>query len=160
MLDAYAWTDGSNGRTNGPGGAAAYVIANVENREIIEERAQVFQHTDAYRFTNSDMELAAVNLCLEAALRIGVDTLAIFSDSEWVVKSLLDEYVIRTEKFVSTFDNIKKMGSELEFVSIRHVRREDNPRADWLCCKATGQKRGGAHAPGLVWPDQMRLVRS
>ena len=54
-VKAYAWTDGSNGTTNGPCGAAAYVIASADTLTVIEERGFDFPHTGGYRFTNSDM---------------------------------------------------------------------------------------------------------
>jgi len=154
MSFAYGWTDGSNGRSRGPAGAAAYVLADEASREVIEERAVLYPHTDEYRFTNNDMEMEAVHLLLGAAVRCGVTDLKIHCDSEWVVKILREEYSLRNEKFRSLVNAIYELAEMLDFVEIVHVRREENKRADWHCSKATDQSRARKSGPPLLsWPQ-------
>jgi len=158
MTFAYGWTDGSNGRSKGPAGAAGYVLADEASREIIEERAVLYPHTADYRFTNNDMEMEAVHLLLEAAVRTGVTDLRIHCDSEWTVKILREEYSLKNVKFKSLVNAIYDLAEKLDFVEIVHVRREQNARADWLCSVATEQPRARKRAPQLVWPQHAGAV--
>jgi ribonuclease HI len=156
---AHAWTDGSNGSSKGDCGAAAYVIADARTHEVIEEHAEKFPNVNGNRFTNNDMEMAAIYLCLQAGLKLGVEDLVIHSDSEWAVKIILGEYRLSMEKFRSLLNQIHALGEEYASISIRHVRREMNQRADHLCTVATNQNRALKRAPGLVWTAPRPQVR-
>jgi len=150
-VKAYAWTDGSNGTTNGPCGAAAYVIASADTLTVIEERGFDFPHTGGYRFTNSDMEITAIMLCLQAARRIGLDDLVVHSDSEWAVYTITGKFQIKTQKFVSTVHKIWEIADDLDYFAIKHIGRESNQRADWHCRRTTGQSHK-ARPPALTVP--------
>lgn len=152
-MKAWAWTDGSNGRSAGHSGAAAYVIAEEETQALLEEHVEMFPHPDpaTNRFTSNDMEMTAVYLCLQAALRLGVSDLRIHSDSEWTVNILNEKYRLKQAKFERLVRDIYRVASEFDAVSICHVRRELNKRADYLCSKATGQPRAAARPPSICW---------
>lgn len=152
-MRAWAWTDGSNGRSAGHSGAAAYVIAEYETQEVIEEHVESFPHPDpaTNRFTSNDMEMTAVYLCLQAALRLGVSDLKIHSDSEWTVNIINGDYKLKQVKFQSLLEDIYRVASEFDSVQIVHVRRELNKRADNLCSTATGQARALMRPPLIMW---------
>jgi ribonuclease HI len=155
MSFAYGWTDGSNGRSRGPAGAAAYVLADEASREVIEERCVLYPHTDDYRFTNNDMEMEAVHLLLQAAERTGVTDLKVHCDSEWVVKILREEYSLKMEKFRSLVKAIYTIADRFDSIEIVHIPREMNLRADWHCCVATEQ-RARKRPPQLIWDSLAR----
>lgn len=148
-LCATAWTDGSNGSSTSENGAASYSIVDNASLQVIEERAVRYDHAEE-RFTSNDMEMAAILLCLQAAVRIGIDHLDVRSDSMWSVSIINGDFQLKADKFIEVVDKIRDLGSQLESVSIRHVRREQNARADWLCRKATNQKRR-THIPSHSW---------
>ncbi len=150
---AWAWTDGSNGRSAGHSGAAAYVIAQYDTKELIEEHVEMFPHPDpaTNRFTSNDMEMTAVYLCLQAAIRIGVTELKIHSDSEWTVNIINEVYKLKNRKFQTLLEDIYRVASEFSSVQIVHVRRELNKRADHLCSTATGQARALQRTPQILW---------
>jgi len=84
-----------------------------------------------------------------------VTDLSIHSDSEWVVKIIRGEFRLKMQKFVSTVEEIMKLAETFDSISIRHVRRELNPRADWLCTKTVqvkgSSRQAKATCPSLVW---------
>ncbi len=150
---AWAWTDGSNGRSAGHSGAAGYVIADAATKEILEESVELFPHPDPvnHRFTSNDMEMTAVYLCLQGALRLGVHNLKIHSDSEWTVCIITEVYKLKQVKFQSLLEDIYRVASEFASIEIVHIRREMNKRADHLCSKATGQPRTAQRTPSITW---------
>ena len=119
-------------------------------QELLEERVEIFPNVNGYRFTNNDMEMTAVLLCLQAALRLGVDDLRLHSDSEWTVRIITGEYRLGMEKFKDLRDQLRALSGEFNSFTIAHVPREKNQRADWLCTKATGQKRATANPPAFI----------
>lgn len=142
-MKALAWTDGGN-RTNIAG--SAFVIAH-EDGTIIDERSTTFHG----KWTNNDMEMHGILSCIEKCLELGVTDLSIHSDSEWCVRILLQEYRLKQEKFRTIVERVWALGRRFDSIQIKHVPRELNARADWLCRGATEQKRR-AHPPALALP--------
>lgn len=146
---AIGWTDGSNGSSTSPNGAAAYVIAMRSNRQVVEERAVKYMH-GVTKFTSNDMEMAGILLCLQAAARIGIPELDIRSDSKWAIGIINGEFTLRDQKFAGILSEIRVLGLHFRRISLKHLPREQNARADWLCRSATGQKNR-THIPQIQW---------
>lgn len=146
---AVGWTDGSNGSSTSFCGAAGYVIALKETGEILDEQAKQFPH-GLKKFTSNDMEMAGILLCLQAAERMGLMEIDVRSDSQWAVNIITGDFTLRDKKFVGVLEEIRELGLSFRRVSIKHVPREHNARADWLCRSATGQKNR-THIPSLCW---------
>ena len=135
-------TDGAARGNPGPA-AFAYVIAR-DGAPPIEECGCLG------RLTNNQAEYTALVRALEHALELGPEnSLAIYSDSELLVKQMRGEYRVKDGDLRELYEEAKDLlGQFRGRVSIQHVRREQNSRADALCNEALDGKRGGAPAAG------------
>jgi ribonuclease HI/probable phosphoglycerate mutase len=81
---------------------------------------------------------------LERAAQLGGKRLIVHSDSELVVKQMNGEYRVKNSDLRILHDRAKELIEQFEQVAIRHVRREQNSRADELCNQALdGASPGG-----------------
>ena len=110
-----------------PGDAAYAVVIAVPGRPPIEESGVLGQET------NNVAEYTALIKALEKARHLGLRRLAIHSDSELVVKQVKGEYKIKNDDLKWLADEAKTLMKEFVSVSLTHVRREQNKRADELC---------------------------
>lgn len=128
-------TDGAS-RGN-PGAAAfAYIIAP-EHGEPIEEAGCIG------KLTNNQAEYTALIRALEHALELGAHHhLLVHSDSELLVKQMNGEYKVKNEELRGLFQQAQELKKQFTGgVTIRHVRREENSRADALGNEALDGKR-------------------
>jgi ribonuclease HI len=128
-------TDGAS-RGN-PGDAAfAYVIAR-DGEPPIEEADCLGQ------MTNNQAEYTALIRALEHALELGPHhRLLIHSDSELMVKQMNGQYRVKNEELRDLYEQACALRRRFDGpVTIRHVRREQNKRADQLCNEALDGKR-------------------
>jgi hypothetical protein len=89
---------------------------------------------------------------LQLATELGVKKLAVFSDSELLVKQMRGEYRVRNEDLKPLYDEAKQLAAGFEKFAITHVRREQNARADELGNEALDgrpRKRGQPPPPPL-----------
>jgi len=131
----HIYTDGAS-RGN-PGKAAfAYVIEPVEG-ESIEEAGCLGT------MTNNQAEYTALVRSLEHALELGPQhRVFVQSDSELLVKQMNGEYRVKNDDLRDLFDQAQELRRRFKGgVTIRHVRRAANSRADALCNEALDGKR-------------------
>jgi ribonuclease HI len=131
----YIHTDGAS-RGN-PGRAAyAYVIESPDG-EAIEEGG------DLGTMTNNRAEYTALVRALEHALELGSHhRVVVQSDSELLVKQMNGEYRVKSEDLRDLFARAQELRGRFDGgVTIRHVRREQNSRADALCNEVLDGKR-------------------
>jgi ribonuclease HI len=128
-------TDGAS-RGNPGKGAYAYIIAP-EQGEPIEEAGYLD------RVTNNQAEYTALVRALEHALELGAHHhLLIHSDSELLVKQMNGEYKVKNEDLRGLFQQAQELKKQFTGgVTIRHVRREQNSRADALGNEVLDGKR-------------------
>jgi len=129
------YTDGAS-RGN-PGAAAfAYVISR-EGQQPIEEAECL---GDA---TNNQAEYTALVRALERALQLGPHhRLLVHSDSELMVKQMNGEYRVKNADLRDLYEQACALRQRFEgAVTIRHVRRALNKRADELCNQALDGKK-------------------
>ena len=110
-----------------PGDAAYAVVIAVPGRPPIEEAGVLGKET------NNVAEYTALIKALEKARHLGLRRLHIHSDSELVVKQVKGEYKIKNDDLKWLADEAKTLMKEFASVSLTHVRREQNKRADELC---------------------------
>ncbi len=123
------YTDG--GARGNPGPAAAgVVIRDDQGRSILE--AGYFLG----KATNNVAEYTALLLSLEAAHRFGADQICVHSDSELMVKQLTGEYKVRDARLAELFEQAQRLLIKFESWQVKHIRREQNRRADALVNKA------------------------
>jgi ribonuclease HI len=146
-------TDGAS-RGN-PGDAAfAYVIAR-DGQPPIEEADCLGQ------MTNNQAEYTALVRALEHALELGPQhRVLVHSDSELMVKQMNGEYRVKNEELRGLYEEARALRARFDGpVTIRHVRRAQNKRADELCNEALDGKRC-AMPRGPVRPSKTPLPSS
>jgi len=82
--------------------------------------------------TNNKAEYRALLHCLEKLEEFGLADGIVHSDSELLVKHLSGEYRVRDNSLRPLYQEAAERLTRLERVSVRHVRREENTRADAL----------------------------
>jgi ribonuclease HI len=128
-------TDGAARGNPGPA-AYAYVIAR-DGAAPIEECGCLGT------MTNNQAEYTALVRALEHAARLGHGhALVIHSDSELMVKQMRGEYRVKNEDLRDLYQQASRLSRQFAAVTYRHVRREQNRRADELCNEALDGKRG------------------
>ncbi len=140
-------TDGAS-RGN-PGAAAyAYVLDRGDHAPPIEEAGCLGQ------MTNNQAEYTALVRALEHALELGAEQrLEIHSDSELLVKQMKGEYRVKNEELRGLYEEARGLVKHFRGgVTIRHVRRAQNARADALCNEALDGLRQPTPRPGLITP--------
>ncbi len=119
-------TDGASRGNPGPA-AFAYVIAR-DGEEPIEEAGKIG------RMTNNQAEYTALVRALEHALELGEHhRVLVHSDSELMVKQMSGQYRVKNEDLRDLYEEARDLSARFRGgVSFRHVRREQNARADAL----------------------------
>ena len=129
----------TDGASRGNPGAAAYAyVISPEERPPIEEAGCLGE------MTNNQAEYTALVRALEHALELGTkQRVVVHSDSELMVKQLRGEYRVKNEELRPLYElAVKLAGRFARPVTFRHVRREQNHRADELCNEALDGLRG------------------
>lgn len=123
------YADGASRGNPGPAsvGAALY---DESGREL---------HTVSRRIgraTNNEAEYRAAIAGLEAALALGARDVELRMDSELVVRQLDARYKVRNPSLRRLFGRVKDLQWRFASFRVRHVRREQNRRADQLANEA------------------------
>jgi ribonuclease HI len=117
--------DGGSRGNPGPAGAGV-VLHDAEGRALVEVGFYLG------RMTNNMAEYHGLLNGLDAALRLGAREIAIFADSELVVRQLNGDYRVRDAKLRELFDAVLQRLKQVERWTARHIPREQNSRADEL----------------------------
>ncbi|MBA4191402.1 MAG: ribonuclease HI [Planctomycetaceae bacterium] len=142
-----------DGASRGNPGPASYAVVLARPGEPVVEEADVIG-----KATNNVAEYTALVQGLELAAELGVKKLAVFSDSELMVKQMNGEYKVKHPDMIPLYQEAKQLLAAFEKFTITHVRREQNKRADEIGNDALDgrpRKRGqdpgepGVLAPGV-----------
>src|SRR5438132_9163303 len=139
------WTVRIDGASRGNPGPAAFAMVIERPGQPNYEEADCLGET-----TNNVAEYTALVNALERAEALGGRSLTIFSDSELLVKQMNGEYRVRSEDLKALHAESTQLLKAFGRVSIRHVRRDQNSRADALCNAALD---GRPLAPDLPEAD-------
>ncbi len=123
------YADGASRGNPGPASIGA-AIYDHSGREV---------HTVSRRIgraTNNEAEYHAAIAGLEAALALGARDIELRVDSELVVRQLDSRYKVRNPSLRRLFGRIKDLQWRFASFQVRHVRREQNRRADRLANEA------------------------
>jgi ribonuclease HI len=131
--------DGASRGNPGPA-AFAFVIAR-PGLPPVEEAATLGT------VTNNVAEYTALVRGLEAAADLGLKRINVFSDSELLVKQMNGEYRVKHPDLLPLYEDARGLVKEFESVSISHVRREHNKRADALCNEVLDAGKSKAATP-------------
>jgi len=125
-------SDGGSRGNPGPAGAGA-VLYDDQGQEV----AALSRYLG--RTTNNEAEYQALLLGLNEAKRLGAARLTVKMDSELIVRQLEGKYRVKAPGLKPMYDQAKRLLQGFASVTILHVRREFNKRADELANQAMDQ---------------------
>ncbi len=136
MSEAYKYIIHTDGGSRGNPGPAAYAY-------VIERPGEPDIEVKCYlgQTTNNIAEYTGLVKALEHARELGGRDLVIHSDSELLVKQMRGEYKVKNEGLLPLYQQATRLSRDFTSVTIRHVRREYNTRADRLCNEAMDNPR-------------------
>jgi ribonuclease HI len=114
-----------DGASRGNPGKAAYAVVLARPGMPVVEEADTIGTA-----SNNVAEYTALVEGLSLALELGVLRLNVFSDSELMVKQMNGEYKVKNEDLRPLFEKATQLRKQFQQVTISHVRREQNKRAD------------------------------
>ena len=119
------------GARGNPGPAAIAAVVATPEGEILEERSETIGQA-----TNNVAEYRALLLGIERARALGAREVELVGDSELIVRQVRGEYRVKDAALRELHARAGEALDGLERWSIRHVRREENERADRLVNEA------------------------
>ncbi len=114
-----------DGASRGNPGKAAYAVVLARPGMPVVEEADTIGTA-----SNNVAEYTALVEGLSLAAELGVKTLQVYSDSELMVKQMNGEYKVKNEDLRALYDDACQLRKQFAKVTITHVRREQNKRAD------------------------------
>lgn len=135
-------TDGGARGNPGPAGIG-FVLTGADSQPIAQGGSFIGEAT------NNVAEYKALLWGLRVAVDASVTELAVFSDSELLVKQMNGIYRVKHPNMKPLFEQAKKLVAQFERVTVSHVRREENAEADALANEAMDCRGtvGNASAP-------------
>jgi ribonuclease HI len=117
--------DGGSRGNPGPGGIAAVVTD--PSGEVLVERAETIG-----RATNNVAEYRALLLGIELAKELGAEEVEFVGDSKLIVEQVKGNWKVKQDHLRPLHTKARDALRELPAWSIRHVKRDENERADEL----------------------------
>ncbi len=114
-----------------PGPAGAGVLLSTGNGRKVRELSVYLGEA-----TNNVAEHCALILALQEALKQGSRKVAVFSDSELLVRQVNGEYRVKDKQLQWLHVLIRQLIEAFSHFEIRHVPREENRQADRLANRA------------------------
>ncbi|XP_019261758.1 PREDICTED: uncharacterized protein LOC109239622 [Nicotiana attenuata] len=124
-------------------GAGTGIVFITSQGEVL-----TYSFTQTQRCSNNVVEYQALILGLEMAVDIKQLQLQVFGDSKLVINQILGSYEVKKPELVPYHKYAQRLVSWLGEVTIKHVQRKENKRADALA----------ALASTLSLPDQTQVV--
>jgi ribonuclease HI len=119
------------GSRGNPGPAAIAAVLTTPDGEVVEEGSQTIGPA-----TNNVAEYRALLFGIERAQALGADEVELVGDSELIVRQVRGEYKVKDAALRDLHSQSRQALDGFDRWSIRHVRREDNARADALVNEA------------------------
>src|SRR5580765_1206249 len=131
MSDVQTLNIHTDGAARGNPGPAAYSYVISRSGQPDDEGMGCLGET-----TNNVAEYTALVKALQRAKALGGRRVIVNSDSELMVKQMLGIYKVKDAGLRKLYDQAQDLADDFEDVTYRHVRREQNKRADELCNQA------------------------
>jgi ribonuclease HI len=119
------------GSRGNPGPAAVAAVATDRSGKVIGERSEQIG-----RATNNVAEYRALLLGIELAKELGADEAEFVGDSQLIVEQVRGNYKVKQEHLRPLHAQVGEALEDLGRWSIRHVKRDENARADELLNEA------------------------
>ena len=120
-----AYVDGAARGNPGPAGIGILIEDSEGN--VVKEVGEPLGRT-----TNNVAEYTAMIRALEEARGLGCDNLAVFTDSELMAHQINGKYAVKALHLKPLYQRARLLISQFASVTVTHVRREYNKRADAL----------------------------
>ncbi|MGA9635485.1 MAG: ribonuclease HI family protein [Solirubrobacterales bacterium] len=121
--------DGGSRGNPGPAGIAA--VATDSSGEILAERSETIG-----KATNNVAEYRALLLGIDLAKQLGADEIEFVGDSMLIVEQVRGKWKVKQDHLRPLHTKARDALRELPSWSIRHVKRDENTRADELLNEA------------------------
>ena len=95
-----------------------------------------------YAKTNNEAEYLSLIKGIEISLSLKIKNLAIYADSELVVRQVMGVYKVKNSRMQKLHKTVMEKLNKLAKWKITHVRREENERADELSKIGLDEARG------------------
>jgi ribonuclease HI len=141
MSKSQVFTVQIDGASRGNPGPAAYAYVISRDGHPVVEDAGCLADT-----TNNIAEYTALLRALERAFELGAQSLSIRSDSELLVKQMNGSYRVKNEQLKELHGRARQLTERFQSVTIKHIPRTENSRADRLCNDVLDGP--GRHVPG------------
>jgi ribonuclease HI len=119
------------GSRGNPGPAAVAAVATDPSGEELTERSETIG-----RATNNVAEYRALLLGIELAKQLGACRTEFVADSKLIVEQVRGNWKVKQSHLKPLHAEARRALGQLEDWSIRHVKRDDNARADELLNEA------------------------
>ncbi|MBI1336455.1 MAG: reverse transcriptase-like protein [Phycisphaera sp.] len=142
------------GSRGNPGPAAVGVVMRDADSNKVLHEAGYYLGTA----TNNVAEYRGLLRAVTLAVEMGAEQTSIHSDSELMVKQVLGEYKVKSPDLKPLHEEAQHLLVKLGSWQIKHVRREQNTRADELVNLALDARRdvvavsGGNHSDSAMTP--------
>ena len=123
------YIDGASRGNPGPAGVGAVFLDG--QAQPIHEFAKSLGET-----TNNVAEYLALIYALQEALRLGVTSVTVKTDSELLAHHVNGRYRVRDGQLRILYDLVKHLAQGFRAFSIAHIPREQNTMADRLATRA------------------------
>jgi ribonuclease HI len=127
------YTDGASKGNPGPAGAG-WVLMNKRNSCLIKERLFLGEAT------NNEAEYQALILGLKKAQTLGIAEIAIFLDSELLVRQITGLYQVKNPRLRIYYEQALDLLNKFLKYDITHIPREQNQEADSMANEAIKKK--------------------
>lgn len=121
--------DGGSRGNPGPAGIAA--VATDPSGEVLVERSETIGEA-----TNNVAEYRALLLGIEVAKELSPDEVEFVGDSKLIVEQVKGNWKVKQDHLRPLHTKVKDALRDLPKWSIRHVKRDENERADELLNEA------------------------
>lgn len=139
MPDATVHIDGAARGNPGPA-ACSFVLAR-PGEPVVEFAERLGTAT------NNVAEYTALLAALEKAGQLGIKSLHVFSDSELLVKQMNGEYRVKNPDLQALYADAQTLRKHFDSLTVTHVRRDQNKRADELCNEALDADKKKSASP-------------
>ena len=119
------------GSRGNPGPAAIAAVATDPSGEVLAERSETIGEA-----TNNVAEYRALLLGIDVAKELGADEAVFVGDSKLIVEQVKGNWKVKQDHLRPLHTKVKDALRDLPKWSIRHVKRDDNERADELLNEA------------------------
>lgn len=110
-----------------PGIAGAGSVIYKFNKEI-STKIQFVGNNE----TNNAAEYTGLIIGLKDAINLGIKVLSVEGDSMLVIKQMKGEFKVKSANLIDLYNQAKLLEKEFEYITFKHIYRENNKRADEL----------------------------